>query len=434
MKILLSAVACNPYLGSENYFGWVAVKVLARDHELWVLTSPRNVADLQRATVEGLVPDNVHFVYAGRYSEWHRNKMRARLQSWQEYLDFSKAILPEATKLHATEEFDLVQHVTYAGWRVASPLWKLGIPFVFGPIGGNEQFPLRFFPILSLAGAAFELLRKSSNVISRISPSVRRSIRGAAHIFAATRETEQLVKAIRGSGENISRLLPGFYSAPSVAAFARFAPGKNLEGPLRIFASGNLLGHKGLAMALRALERVKKGGVDFRYHLGATGPEIPHLKKLVAKLNLNQQVHFGGNMRREDYQRELGNTHIYLLPSLRESVGLTMMEAMLAGCVPVVADCGGPNFIVTEACGYKVAVSTPERMIEEMAAIIAAIDRNRSIILEKGGMATKRIATQFTEENYRQTVNAIYLSVTRRAGRAEESAGQPARSGASNMA
>ena len=30
MKILVSAVACNPYLGSEAFFGWVAVKVLAR--------------------------------------------------------------------------------------------------------------------------------------------------------------------------------------------------------------------------------------------------------------------------------------------------------------------------------------------------------------------------------------------------------------------
>jgi glycosyltransferase involved in cell wall biosynthesis len=425
MKVLLSAVACNPYLGSENYFGWAAAKVLARDHELWVLTSPRNMADLERAKAEGLVPDNVHFVFAGQYAEWHRNKMRARLQAWREYIDFSKAILPQATKLHATEKFDVVQHVTYATWRVATPLWQLGIPFVFGPIGGNEQFPLRIFPTLSPAGAAFELLRKSSNIVSRCSPGVRRSIRGAAHIFAATRETEELVKAIRGSGENISRLLPGYYSASSVAALTRFVPGKNLDGSLRLFASGNLLGHKGLAMALRALERVKKAGVDFRYHLGATGPEIPHLKKLVAKLNLKDQVIFGDTMSRENYERELGNTHVYLLPSLRESVGLTMMEAMLAGCVPVVADCGGPNFIVTEACGYKIAVSTPERMIEEMATIILAIDRDRKIILERGEMASKRIATHFTEENYRQTVNAVYSSLKRRVDAPTRSVCQP---------
>jgi glycosyltransferase involved in cell wall biosynthesis len=413
MKVLVSAIACNPYLGSESYFGWSAVKCLAQDHELCVITGSRNRSDLAKAEVEGLVPPNIRFVYAGEFKEWHPNRLLARMQDWKEFINFSKDSLAVARELHRTEKFDLVHHVTIATWRVASPLWQLGVPFIFGPIGGNEKFPFRIFPILSPAGAAFELLRKTSNVISRFSPGVRRGICGAAHIFAATTETEQLVKTIRGSGKGISRLLPGFYSAAKVAVFSRFVPGKNLDGPLRLFASGNLGGHKGLGLALQALARVKKSGVDFRYQLGANGPEIPHLKKLVTRLNLNKEVLFGDIMSSEDYQRELGNTHVYLLPSLRESVGLTMMEAMLAGCVPIVADCGGPNFIVTEDCGYKIAVTTPERMIEEMANTIVAIDRDRKIISEKGAVSSKRIATHFTEGNYRRTINSVYLSVTK---------------------
>ncbi len=426
MKILLSANACDPYMGSESYFGWAAIKCLSQDHEIFVITSSRNRDSLAKAKAEGLVPPNVQFFYAGKFAEWHPNRLLARIQNWKEYIHFSKDSLAVSIRLHQVEKFDLVQHVTIATWRVASPLWQLGIPFIFGPIGGNEKFPLRIFPVLSPAGAAFELLRKTSNVISRFSPSVRRGICEATHIFAGTTETEQLVRALRCSGKGISRLLPGFYSAAKVATLARLAPNKKLDGPLRLFASGNLGGHKGLGLALQALASVKKSGVDFRYHLGASGPEIPHLKKLVARLGLNREVLFGGAMSSEDYQRELGNTHVYLLPSMRESVGLTMMEAMLAGCVPVVADCGGPNFIVTEDCGYKIAVSTPERMIEEMANIIVAIDRDRKIISEKGAASTKRIATHFTEENYRQTVNAVYTSVTNRDSELERNVCQSA--------
>jgi glycosyltransferase involved in cell wall biosynthesis len=415
MKILVSAIACNPYLGSENYFGWSAVKCLARDHQLCVITGSRNRSDLLRAAAEGLVPPNTRFVYAGKYKEWHSNRLLARMQNWKEYIQFSKESLVVAKELHRMEQFDLVQHITFATWRVASPLWQLGIPFIFGPIGGNEQFPLRLFPILSPAGAAFEFLRKMSNMVSRFSPGIRRSIRSATHIFAATAETELLVKTLRGSNEEISRLLPGFYPAATVAELSRFVSKKNLAGPLRLFASGNLGGHKGLGLALQALARVKKNGVDFRYHLGAKGPEVPHLKKMVCRLKLEKEVVFGDTMSREDYQRELGSTHVYLLPSLRESVGLTMMEAMLAGAVPVVADCGGPNFIVEEDCGYKIAVSTRERMIEEIANIIIAIDRDRKIILTKGEKASKKIASHFTEDNYRQTINAVYLTATKRA-------------------
>ena len=411
MKVLISAIACNPYLGSESHFGSSAIKTLAREHELFVITTSRDRADLERAAAAGLVPANVRYFYAGKVSPWHPNRMRARLQSWGEYIQFTRDSFLVAQALHRQENFDLVHHLTYATWRIASPMWQLGIPFVLGPIGGYEQFPFRIFPTLSAAGAAFELLRKTSNVVSRCSPAVRRSLRAADRVIASTIETEQLVTTLRGSGENISRLSPGFYTAANVAAYARFVPGKKIDGRLRIFASGHLGGHKGIALALAALVRVKQQGVDFCYHLGADGPELSHLKKLTAKLGLTREVMFGREgMRREDYQQELGDTHIYLLPSLRESVGLTMMEAMLAGAVPVVADCGGPNFIVTNECGYKIPVTTPSRMAVEIADVILALHRDRQLILQKGRLASERIASHFTEENYHQTINAVYAS------------------------
>ena len=427
MKVLISAIACNPYLGSENYFGWSAIKCLAQDHELCVIAGSRNRPDLARAQAEGLVPSNVRFVYAGEFKEWHPNPLRARLQSWKEYIHFARDSLTVAQGLEPTEKFDLVQHITYTTWRVASPMWRLGIPFVFGPICGDEPFPFRLFPLLSPVGAAFELSRKTSNVVSRYSPGVRQSIRRAAHIFAITQEAEQLAKSLRGSGEGISQLSPGFYSAARMAEFSRFAPGKNVNGVLRLYAAGNLGGQKCIALALQALSRVKQKGVAFRYHLGASGPEIAHLKKLVARLNLTKEVIFGGSMSRGDYQRELGNTHVYLLPSMRETVGLTMMEAMLAGCVPIVADNGGPRIAVTEDCGYKIPVSTPNRMAEEIANIVVTIDRDRKIISEKGAKASSRIAARYTEDNYRRTVSAVYASVTKGGREPEKHVCQPAR-------
>jgi glycosyltransferase involved in cell wall biosynthesis len=411
MKVLLSAVACNPYLGSENYFGWSAVKVLARDHQLWVLTSRRNESDLQRATAEGLVPDNVRFVFAGQYSEWHPNRMRARLQTWREYVNFSRAILPVAGKLHASEKFDLAHHVTFATWRVASPLGRLGIPFVFGPVGGFERFPLQFFPILSPSAAAFELARMASNVVSRFSPGVRGCLRGATHVFVANMETKRLVESLRGSARGVVELSPGFYSETQIQSFTRFVSGKELGGPLRLFAAGNMEGRKGVALALAALAKAKKRGVKFQYRLGAHGPEIAHLKQVAVRLGLQDDVFFADNLRGEAYQQELGRIHIFLLPSFRESAGLTMMESMLAGVVPVVAEGGGPETIVTDQCGYKIPVTNPRQMVQQLAETIIALDQNRQLIADKGRAASARIATHFSEENYRNTINAVYQSV-----------------------
>jgi glycosyltransferase involved in cell wall biosynthesis len=224
-------------------------------------------------------------------------------------------------------------------------------------------------------------------------------------------ETEQLVKAMRGSDHGVSRLQHGFYPVSAVADFGRFNTGKDSGGPLRLFAGGNMEGRKGVALALAALALVKKVGVDFRYRLASNGPEIAHLKELASRLGLQREVLFTDNLQGEDYQRELRATHVYLLPSFRESGGLTMMEAMLAGCVPVVADCGGPGIIVTAECGYKIPVINREQMVAQLAAAIVEMDRDRNLILEKGRAAAQRIATDFSEENYRKTVNTVYASV-----------------------
>src|SRR4051812_25871431 len=128
MKVLLLAAACNPYCGSEHHFGWAAIKCLAQDNELCVITSQRDRSDLAKAEMEGLVPSNVQFVYVGNPKEWHPNRLLARVQSWNEYAQFAKSLGAVASQLHQEKQFEVAHHVTYSTWRVPSPLWRLGIP------------------------------------------------------------------------------------------------------------------------------------------------------------------------------------------------------------------------------------------------------------------------------------------------------------------
>jgi glycosyltransferase involved in cell wall biosynthesis len=423
MRILVSAIACDPYLGSENYFGWSAVQCLAQDHELFVITSHRNRPDLERAEAEGRVPKNVRFFYAGQFKPWHPNRLRARFQSWNEYARFSKEVFFVAKRLQHDTGFDLAHHVTYSTWRVALPLWNLGIPFVFGPVGGYEQFPVRFGSILSPMAKLFEMFRMLSNLASRVSPSVRACIRNAAHVLVANAETEGLVNRLRRNQGGVTRLSPAVYSTDKLRPFVEHSAGKALGGSLRLFAGGMLEGRKGVALALQALAGAKRKGVRFQYRLGGTGPERNHFVRLAAKLGLEKEVCFGETLCGEAYHRELGASHVYLLPSFRESAGLTMMEAMLAGCVPVVANCGGPGHIVTETCGFRIPVTSLPRMVADLEEAIIAIDRRRDLITQFGTAASRRIVEHFSEDNYRRTVNSIYESVTKKSLQVRSKAG-----------
>lgn len=412
MKILVSGIACDPSLGSENYFGWSAVKCLSRDHDMWVITHQTNRKSLEQAKAEGLVPDNLHFLFASHdYPPWSANPMFARAQAWKRYLEFSRMVHAVAVEAHRKINFDLTHHVTYATWRVASPLWKLEAPFVFGPVGGYEQFPVRFGSILSPMAKLFETFRMLSNLTSRFSPSVRGCIRNSDHVLVANAETEGLVNRLRGNRGGVTRLSPAVFSTDKIRPFIEHSAGKALDGSLRLFAGGTIEGRKGIALALQALAGAKRKGVRFQFRLSGTGPERNHFVHLAAKLRLEKEVSFGEALRGAAYHRELGTSHVYLLPSFRESAGLTMMEAMLAGCVPVVANCGGPGHIVTETCGFRIPVTSLPRMVADLEEAIVTIDRRRDLITQYGTAASRRIVEHFSEDNYRRTVNSIYETV-----------------------
>jgi glycosyltransferase involved in cell wall biosynthesis len=411
MKVLISAKGCDPYLGSESHVGWSSTLALAKDHDLWVLTGRRNQAPLERAQSEGIIPPNVRFIFAGSFRPFSSSRMIAKFQDWGEYISFSREILPIARKLHREVRFDLVHHVTIATWRIASPLWKLGVPFLFGPVGGDERFPLRFMGILSGPARAFELCRKASNLFSRLSPSVRSCIRRAAHFWAVNSETFALAVELRGSDAHVSYLCHTFYSDDKIKAFTGSSVVRNNRAPLRLFAGGNLEGRKGAALALMALARVKSQGVKFRYRFGGGGPEAGALRNLAAKLGLQDDVLFGDPLSGTAYRDELAASHVFFLPSFREGSGVTLMEAMLAGCVPVVADCGGPACIVADDCGFKIPVTDTAQMVSDLTATLLMIDRRREILAEKSAASSRRIATCYSENNYRKAVASVYASV-----------------------
>jgi glycosyltransferase involved in cell wall biosynthesis len=409
-KILVSAIACDPYKGSEPLHGWLACRSLAELGDLWLLVSGEHRAGLEKAQANGLVPENMRFIFVGEDRPYLENRMLARFQSWARYMSFSRSILRIAEEWHAREHFDLAHHVTYSTWRVGSPLWRLGIPFIWGPISGTEVFPFRKFAhVLSPSAKAFEMARILGGLYSGVLPEVRSSIRESFHIFAAHREAVPHLARLRGRAEGISVLSYYTFTPETIAAFARQTwTTKPADQPLKILAGGNLEGRKGVAIALEGLAIAKKAGAKYFYRVTGSGSELPHLQQLAEKLGIAQDVSIGQGFKREDYVRELQDTDLYLLPSLREGGGLTMMEAMLAGCVPIVADAGGPGSAVADGCGVRVAIETPEQMSREIGAAIVRFDQNRQLLAQFGQAAAAHIAQQYAHARFTAAIWEVY--------------------------
>jgi len=410
MKILLSAIACNPKQGSEGGVGWKSAVALSQRHEVHVLTSTANQSEIEEAIESGSYP-NLSFTFFGTAAPYHENRLIARAQSWLRYVSWVNQSKLEAEVLSAQCSFDLIHHVTYSSWRIPCPLWSLGIPLVWGPIGGVAEYPLRLMGKLSIAAAAFEILRNISNFTAIKSKELQRCLQEAAAVVCSNRETFDKLHRVRGKKDGMFILSPTFFTKRQMELFRFDARDKPLYGPLYCFAGGSMVGSKGLIFAIEAIKSTRKKGIPCCLTIAGCGPEIPYLKKVVRRLGLDTHIDFTDRFSGTEYSDALKRSHVFLLPSFRENAPGTILEAMLAGCVPVVVDASAQGDIVDRKFGFKVPAKSASQITADIADALVQLARNPGQRISMGQLASEYVTKNYREDSYISGIEAIYKMV-----------------------
>jgi glycosyltransferase involved in cell wall biosynthesis len=213
--------------------------------------------------------------------------------------------------------------------------------------------------------------------------------------------------------ERMKLLSAAFFDAVQVESLRRpleFISNRPAR-PLRLFAGGDIEARKGYHIALGALAEARRRGVDFEYRIAGSGSHVGAIKALAGRLGIGDRVRISEALSGEEYRRTLWESDVYFLPSLRDSAGITLMEAMLAGCVPLVADCGGPGMIVDGDSGFKVGVGAEKNMVAGFADRLAEFASGAPCLLKKGESARVRIEQGFSENNYLAKVEGVYRAL-----------------------
>lgn len=102
---------------------------------------------------------------------------------------------------------------------------------------------------------------------------------------------------------------------------------------------GRLIERKGHAQLLQAIKLLVDGGTRVRARFVGSGDSERDLKKLSAKLGLDQFVTFDGYVPREKLPEVYQQAGVFVLPSEREAMSVAVLEAMATG-LPVVTTRG----------------------------------------------------------------------------------------------
>jgi glycosyltransferase involved in cell wall biosynthesis len=124
--------------------------------------------------------------------------------------------------------------------------------------------------------------------------------------------------------------------------------------PARVLYAGNLVPSKGVDVLLRAAAELSRRGLAFELKILGQGPDRGRLEALARELGIAAQVTWASFVPQEQMAAEYGASTVTVLPSRggAEGLGLTMVEALLAGSAAIGTPAGGiPEVVRHEQTG-----------------------------------------------------------------------------------
>jgi glycosyltransferase involved in cell wall biosynthesis len=384
-SVLVIAYACSPQMGSEHGAGWGVVTALMEFAAVTVLTGSRHIDEIRdwekrnpesKATfVE--VPDRI----LGPRVRWHR------VPEFLHYLTWLRRAGKKARHLIVDGHYDVAFHATFSAFWLPTPAVNLGLPSVWGPVGGAVTTPKPLLKLLGFAGIVQEVLDYASVRLMAALPSPRRTALAATERILQNEDTRAMLPpAARGRTRIVNHALfsviPQFPAEPDGGYVLWVSPMESRKGP---------------QLALEALSRT---GDHVHLKMVGDGPQRKRLERAATDMGIAERVTFTGLVPRDEAVRLMRGASTVLFTGLREEGGLALAEAMYAARRVIVLDHGGAGAIARSATDpSRVALIAPDdvgttasRLAEAIEDHLAATPVSDKPLLDRAGAVTELAA------------------------------------------
>jgi glycosyltransferase involved in cell wall biosynthesis len=192
------------------------------------------------------------------------------------------------------------------------------------------------------------------------------------------------------------------YQIPNGYDTARFAPepaaGRAFRArwqippeTMMVLTSAKLARNKGHEIAIAALDRVRRSGVDLVYLVCGDGIREPELRSLAARCGL--PTRFTGLLDVEQMVAALAAADLVVHPSLREIFPNAVGEAMACARAVIAVDAGGTGELLGR--DGRTGLLVPPGDPEALAAAVLPLARDPVRRAAIGGAARQRIESEF---------------------------------------
>jgi glycosyltransferase involved in cell wall biosynthesis len=344
-------------------------RLRARGVEAWLLTHVSARAELVQllpaAELERVIFARGMRGFGPIYTLGERLPTGLRTIAWAvTQLERQVAMVPVVRRLVRELAIDVVHQPISVSPVIPSPLTRLGAPVVMGPLNGGMELPPAF------AGRDSRLYALTKAARPALATALNRLMPGrpqADVILVANDRTRSLLpESVRRSATELSDIgviLDSWQvrDEPPIRYGATAGSGATC-----FLFVGRLVGWKGVDILLDAFGVVRER-VPALLEIVGDGPQRASLADQADHMGHGAGVSFLGWLKPEECARRMQACDVYVSPSLQESGGIAVLEAMACARPVIAAAWGGHLGSVDETVGVLVEVSSRAAMVQGLA-------------------------------------------------------------------
>ncbi len=408
-RILISAYQCRPGIEAVSQIGWQWYSRLSSRLPVILITHVRNREFLLAAGAP-LHDSEIIFID----TEWFAKplyRLALKLFPYSEHatfllssLDFYiydwQAVRQAKLRLKQGENWDIIHAVTPVSPTAATRLHTLKRPLVLGPWNGGLQTLATFPEIMKQDASWVYSIRNLGGMVNFLFGTTR----NAAAILTATQATlaripqqhHQRCHMILENGVDLQLFKPIPWPSPPSST-----------QPLKIIYVGRFLPFKGLPMLLAAIARLKEK-IHIQLTVVGEGPLEAEWKAYAHQLQLDQLITWYGPAKATEVATQIQAAHLLCLPSVRESGGAVLLEAMACARPVLAIDFGGPADVIDDTVGCVVSPIGTEAVIKAFMEKLQDIALYPDAWRKRGEMGRQKAEKLFGWENKIEQAITLY--------------------------